>query len=117
MDTTNGATNSHADTTPNQTNQAPPAAVIAYATAVAQGDAPVTTLLQQHHDTQSSVAARRANVQREIDEAMARYNQAAPQYVPFRNIFSGETLCYASSPCWAVTTLWRCVVTQPPSPT
>ncbi|KAI4862433.1 hypothetical protein F4820DRAFT_24364 [Hypoxylon rubiginosum] len=49
-----------------------------YVTAVARGDAPITTLLQQQ-GTESSLAARQAKVQCEINGAVAKFDQAIKQ--------------------------------------
>ncbi|KAI1089983.1 hypothetical protein F5B19DRAFT_494918 [Rostrohypoxylon terebratum] len=52
----------------------------AYNTSVAMGNAPVNTLLQ-NGSTGSRVRTRKTKVQREIDEAMAKFNQSSTKYV------------------------------------
>ncbi|KAI4862434.1 hypothetical protein F4820DRAFT_430629 [Hypoxylon rubiginosum] len=47
-----------------------------YTTRVTEGEAPITTLLQQSQSTQSSQAARQAKIQREVNHAMAKYHQS-----------------------------------------
>ncbi|KAI1135766.1 hypothetical protein F5Y05DRAFT_415766 [Hypoxylon sp. FL0543] len=70
-----------ADTRTDQVD--PPAqSILAYTAAVAKGDAPITTLLQQQ-DTEAELAARRAKVQKEVDAAMDKYSQASTKYVTF----------------------------------
>ncbi|KAI1410027.1 hypothetical protein F5Y13DRAFT_192772 [Hypoxylon sp. FL1857] len=51
-----------------------PQSILAYITSVANGDAPVTTLLQQQ-SAEEEVAARGAKVQREVHDAMNKYEQ------------------------------------------
>ncbi|KAI6084283.1 hypothetical protein F4821DRAFT_176079 [Hypoxylon rubiginosum] len=92
MDNTNGVTKSYTDTNSDHSSRVLPLSTTAYTAGVAQGDAPITTLHQQGHSTQSSVAARRAKVQREIDEALAKYSQASQKYVPIHN---SKRHCYA----------------------
>ncbi|KAI1401974.1 hypothetical protein F4819DRAFT_456278 [Hypoxylon fuscum] len=52
-----------------------------YTTSISKGDAPVTTLLLQQN-TESSVAARQAKVQREVNDAMAKLHQTTAQQRP-----------------------------------
>ncbi|XXG96321.1 hypothetical protein Hte_002603 [Hypoxylon texense] len=47
-----------------------------YTTRVTEGQAPITTLLQQNQSTQSSQAVRQAKVHREVNDAMTKYHQA-----------------------------------------
>lgn len=63
-------------------------------TSVKKGDAPVSTLLQQDKDTLSSVADRDAKVRREVEEAMAKFQQASSKYVPFHCV-RAERIRYA----------------------
>ncbi|KAI0133405.1 hypothetical protein F4776DRAFT_134548 [Hypoxylon sp. NC0597] len=48
--------------------------ILAYTTAVAEGDAPITTLLQQQ-GIEAELASRRAKVQREVEDAMNKLKQ------------------------------------------
>ncbi|KAI6084287.1 hypothetical protein F4821DRAFT_262084 [Hypoxylon rubiginosum] len=52
------------------------ASIHEYVTGVAQGDAPITTMLQQG-GTDSNLAARQAKVQGEVSDAIEKYGQAA----------------------------------------
>ncbi|OTA96316.1 hypothetical protein M434DRAFT_27965 [Hypoxylon sp. CO27-5] len=56
--------------------------IFAYATAVAKGDAPWTTLIQQQ-DIEARVAARDTRVQHEVDDAVSKLKQEPDKYVLF----------------------------------
>ncbi|KAI8956450.1 hypothetical protein F5Y11DRAFT_353785 [Daldinia sp. FL1419] len=56
--------------------------IIAYTAAVSNGDAPVTTLLQLH-SLAAELAIRRAKVNREVEDALAKLNMGVNQYVSF----------------------------------
>ncbi|KAI1401970.1 hypothetical protein F4819DRAFT_486049 [Hypoxylon fuscum] len=80
MSAVNGAapsnTNSNTNAETDQASSLTPS-TLAYMTSVKKGDAPVSTLLQQDKDTLSSVADRDAKVRREVEEAMAKFQQAS----------------------------------------
>ncbi|OTA53711.1 hypothetical protein K449DRAFT_439914 [Hypoxylon sp. EC38] len=70
--------------------------ILAYTTAVAKGDAPITTLLQQQI-IGVELAARRAKVQREVDDAINKYKQELAKYGSFPFLVPYDWCAYTGS--------------------